>query len=265
MAVMGKHQLRNGRTVLVRRASPGDAPDIARLLTELSPESFRARFHGGPATPVQVAAFSRVDQAPGAVCIVAALPGEPRHLVAEARYVPTGGDVAELAVTVLDRYQRSGLGKVMLEALIDQAREAGIERLRAVVSLANGAMLRLLAGYGRTLAEPTDECGVACLEISSTGGMPGWPEDVTGQRILVEQKSWFDDGLIAGLRAAGHEVRLCGGPDRRAGRPCHLITGGECRLAAAADRIIARLPATDQRGAAVTEAHRRMWPGKLPS
>ena len=265
MVVMGRNQLRNGRTVLVRGAAPEDAPDIARMLNELSPESFRARFHGGPATPGQVAAFSRVDQAPGTVCIVAALPGEPRHLVAEARYVPTGRDVAELAVTVLDRYQRSGLGAVMLEALVDRARAAGIERLRAVVSLASRAMLRLLAGYGWTLAEATDECGVACLEISSTGGMPGWPEDVTGQRILVEQKSWFDDGLTAGLRAAGHEVRLCGGPDPRWGRPCPLITGGECRLAAAADRIIPRLPATDQRCAAVTEAHRRMWPGKLPS
>ena len=265
MAVMGRNNRRNGRTVLVRTASPGDGPDIARLLTRAAtgvvpgPLPRRARRRR------QVAASSRVDQAPGAVCIVAALPGEPRHLVAEARYVPTGGDVAELAVTVLDRYQRSGLGKVMLEALIDQARDASIERLRAVVSLANGAMLRLLAGYGRTLAEPTDECGVACLEISSTGGMPGWPEDVTGQRMpgraeeLVRRRP---DSRAAGGRAV---VRLCGGPDRRAGRPCHLITGGECRLAAAANRIIARLPATDQRGAAVTEAHRRMWPGKLPS
>jgi|SRR5450755_1078769 GNAT superfamily N-acetyltransferase len=265
MVTMGEAQLTDGRTVLLRRASPGDVPDIARLMGELSPDSFRARFHGGLATPGLVARLARVDQVPGTVCVVAAPPREPRHLVAEARYVPIGDGVAELAVTVLDRYQRAGLGEVMLDALVDRARDAGIGLLRAVVSLTNRPMLRLLAGYGWTLAEPTDECAVACLEISSTGGMPGWPKDVTGQRILVEQKSWFDDRLTAALRAAGHEVRLCSGPDQRTGRECPLVTSGECRLAAGADRIVPGLPAADQHCAAVTEAHLRMWPGKLSS
>ena len=103
------------------RGVRGDVPDIARLLGELSPESFRARFQGGLPTPSLVATLARADQVPGTVCIVAALPREPQHLVAEARYVPIGGDVAELAVTVLDGYQRSGLGEVMLDALVDRA------------------------------------------------------------------------------------------------------------------------------------------------
>ncbi len=265
MAAVGKIELKDGRTVPVRGASAGDTPDIARLLGELSPESFRARFQGGLPTPSLAARLAQVDQAPGTVCIVAALPGEPHHLMAEARYVPIGGDVAELAVTVLDRYQRSGLGEGMLDALVDRARDAGIERLRAVVSLTNGPMLRLLRRYGWTLAEATDECAVACLEISATGGMPGWPKHVTGQRILVEQKSWFDDGLTAALRAAGHEVRHCNGPDHRTGRACPLVTSGECRLAEEADRIVPGLPAADPHSAAVIEAHRRMWPAKLPS
>jgi hypothetical protein len=44
-----------------------------------------------------------------------------------------------------------------------------------------------------------------------------------------------------------------------------LATSGECRLAEDADRIVAALPAADPHIAAVIEAHRRMWPGKLPS
>ena len=128
MAVMGKIGLKDARTVLVRGASAGDVPDIARLLGELSPESFRARFQGGLPTPSLVATLARADQVPGTVCIVAALPREPQHLVAEARYVPIGGDVAELAVTVLDGYQRPGLGEVMLDALVDRARRGGRSR-----------------------------------------------------------------------------------------------------------------------------------------
>ena len=220
MVMTGKVQLKDGRAVLLRGASPGDVPDIARLLRELSPDSFRARFHGGLATPGLVARLARVNQVPGTVCVVAAPPSELQHLVAEARYVPIGDGVAELAVTVLDRYQRSGLGEVMLDALVGRARDAGIEVLRAVVSLTNGPMLRLLAGYGWTLAEPTDECAIACLEISSAGGMPGWPKDVTGQRILVERRR-ADRRAPCG-RASGAPVQRPGSAHGARMPPDHL-------------------------------------------
>ena len=51
MAVTGKIELTDGRTVLVRGASAGDLPHIAWLLGGLSPESLRARFQGGLPTP----------------------------------------------------------------------------------------------------------------------------------------------------------------------------------------------------------------------
>lgn len=259
---MGKLRLPDGREILVRPATSGDVPDIARLLDELSPEAFRARFQGGQATPALVAKLARFSRS-GAFCVVAAWPGAPQHLIAEARYVPISGHAGELAVTVLDRYQRAGVGQLMLDALIDRARDAGMERLRAVVSLSNGPMLRLIMKYGWTLAEPTDEYAIASLEISAIGGMPGWPSTVSGERILVERRSWFDDGRIAALRDAGHEIRQCSGPDQRCGRTCALISTGHCRIAEEADRIIPALPGTDLNCAAVLRAHRHRWPGKL--
>lgn len=259
---MGKLRLPDGREILVRPATSGDVPDIARLLDELSPEAFRARFQGGQATPALVAKLARFSRS-GAFCVVAAWPGAPQHLIAEARYVPISGHAGELAVTVLDRYQRAGVGQLMLDALIDRARDAGMERLRAVVSLSNGPMLRLIMKYGWTLAEPTDEYAIASLEISAIGGMPGWPSTVSGERILVERRSWFDDGRIAALRDAGHEIRQCSGPDQRTGRTCALISTGHCRIAEEADRIIPALPGTDLNCAAVLRAHRHRWPGKL--
>jgi len=223
MVMTGKVQLKDGRAVLLRGASPGDVPDIARLLRELSPDSFRARFHGGLATPGLVARLARVNQVPGTVCVVAAPPSELQHLVAEARYVPIGDGVAELAVTVLARYQRSGLGEVMLDALVGRARDAGIEVLRAVVSLTNGPMLRLLAGYGWTLAEPTDECAIACLEISSAGGMPGWPApDVEAILYLADRGI-----LTVGTEAASLGAVQDGAPVHLAGlgHGMHFIEG----------------------------------------
>ena len=131
-------------------------------------------------------------------------------------------------------------------------------------------MLHLLTRYGSALTEPADENFVVCLEISATGGMPGWPpaaaagqREAAGQRILVERRGWFEDRHVAALRAAGNEVRQCTGPDRRSGLTCPLVEEGRCRLAEGADRIVTMLPGDDADCLAVTEAHRRLWPAKL--
>jgi hypothetical protein len=177
--------------------------------------------------------------------------------------VPTGEDAGELALAVLDDFQGLGLGRLMLSALVDHAKAAGLERLSAVVSLTNDAMMHLLTSCGSALTEPADESFVVNLEISAVGGMPGWPRAAPGQRILVERRGWFADRRVAALRAAGHDVRQCVGPDRRSGRTCPLVEEGRCRLAEQADRIVTLLPGNDADCVTVTEAHRRRWPGKV--
>ena len=255
----GEIRLRDGRVVMLRVAAPADVPRIAELYAGLSAESFRRRFHSGRPKPVLVARLARIDIAPGAVSLVAMTPGSGR-LAAEARYVPTAEDAGELALAVLDDFQGLGLGRLMLSALVDHANAAGLERLSAFVNVTNDTMLHLLTRYGSALTEPADESFVVCLEISAKGGMPGWPR-TSGQRILVERRGWFDDRRFAALRAEGNDVRQCNGPDRD--RICPLVEYGRCRLAEDADRIVTLLPGDDADCAAVTEAHRRLWPGKL--
>ncbi len=92
---------------------------------------------------------------------------DPDRLPAEARYVPIGGQTAELALAVRDDYQGAGMGRLMLEALVQRARKDGLKRLRAVVLLENAPMLRLLQRYGWALAAPTEDFSVAFLEISA--------------------------------------------------------------------------------------------------
>ena len=254
----GEIRLSDGRNVTLHVAGPADVPRIAELYAGLSAESFRRRFHSGRPKPVLLARLARIDVAPGTVSLIATTPGSA-HLVAEARYVPTAEDAGELALAVLDDFQGLGLGRLMLSALIDHAKAAGLERLSAIVSITNDTMLHLLTRYGSALTEPADESFVVCLEISATGGMPGWPR-TSGQRILVERRGWFDDRRVAALRVDGNDVRQCTGPDRA--RTCPLVEEGRCRLAEEADRIVTLLP-DDEECVAVTEAHRRLWPGKL--
>ncbi len=269
----GEIRLGDGRVVTLRVAAAADEPGIAELYAGLSPDSFRRRFHSGRPKPPLIARLARIDVAPGAVSLVAetAAGTGPGRLAAEARYVPTAEDTAELALAVLDDYQGLGLGRRMLSALIDRANAAGLDRLSAVVQVGNDTMLHLLTRYGSALTEPADENFVVCLEISATGGMPGWPpraatsqrSAAAGQRILVERRGWFEDRRVAALRAAGHEVRQCTGPDPWTARTCPLVEEGRCRLAEDADRIVTMLPGDDEDCLAVTEAHRRLWPGKL--
>ena len=260
MAAGSKSQLADGRTVVLRLAGPADVPAITRLYRDLSPESFARRFHGGRLAPSALARLASLDG--GTVCLVAAPPANLGRLAAEARYVPMGPGTAELALTVSDAYQGAGMGRLLLEALVRRAREDGLERLRAIVLLDNIAMLRLLQRYGWVLAAPVEEFSVACLEISVTGGMPGWPADSAGRRVLVERRGWFDDQAVAALRSAGNDIRQCLGPASRV-RACPLVSSGQCRLAEQADLIVSLLPGDEPDCAAVLAAHRRRWPQRL--
>jgi GNAT superfamily N-acetyltransferase len=135
-------RLADGRAVVLRLAGPGDVPAITKLYLELSPESFYRRFNTEQPAPALVAKLASFGS--GGACLVAAALSDPSRVVAEARYVPIAPGTAELALTVLDSYQGTGMGHIMLDALVERAREEGLERLRAVVLLANSAMLRLL-------------------------------------------------------------------------------------------------------------------------
>jgi L-amino acid N-acyltransferase YncA len=260
--VAGKEcRLADGRMVALRLAGADDVPAITRLYLELSSESFYRRFYTARPSPELVAQFASFRS--GTVCLVAAPPGDPGGLVAEARYLPVAPGTAELALTVRHDYQGAGLGQQLLDALVERAHEDGLDRLRAVVLLDNTPMLRLLQHYGWVLAAPIEDFSVAYLEISAIGGMPGWPVDFAGQRVLVERRSWFDDQQVAALRSAGKDIRQCTGPLHRVGRTCPLVTSGRCRLAEGADVIVSLLPAGEPDCAAVLAAHRRLWPHRL--
>ena len=261
MAVSREWQLADGRTVVLRLAGPDDVPAITGLYLELSPESFYRRFNTERPASAVVARLASFGG--GAACLVATASSDPSRVVAEARYVPIAPGTAVLALTVADSYQGAGLGRFLLDALVERAREEGLDRLRAVVLLANTPMLRLLEHYGWALAAPTEDFAVAFLEISAVGGMPGWPAGNAGRRVLVERRSWFDNQQVAALRSAGNDVRQCTGPRRETGRACPLVTTGHCRLAEEADLIISLLPGDEPDCTAVLAAHRRRWPQRV--
>lgn len=65
-----------------------------------------------------------------------------------ARYAVTTPDVAEIAFAIGDELQGQGLGRTLVEALLEEGRSAGIERFTATTLADNAAALGLLRATG---------------------------------------------------------------------------------------------------------------------
>src|SRR6185312_10347425 len=73
--------------------------------------------------------------------------------VASSRYVQEAdGETCEFALVVHDAWQGHGLGRLMMQAIIDHARSRGLLRMRGDVLFENHKMMRLMKRMGFTAA-----------------------------------------------------------------------------------------------------------------
>lgn len=126
----------------------------------LSPESRYYRFGYGinQLTDKQLDYLADLDNADRlAWCAFAQ--GETDSIgIGLARYVRLKDepDIAEFAVTVIDEYQHSGLGSLLLTRLIESAKDAELKVLRGYVRNSNKAMISLARKFGG-VAHPEDD------------------------------------------------------------------------------------------------------------
>jgi GNAT superfamily N-acetyltransferase len=165
--------LRDGSEVEIRELTPQDGPVLAEAFERLSPESRDLRFLGAkPSLSMRdIKYLTDVDghfhEALGAVDVASG------RGVGVARFVRLAPDasVAEVAVTVVDAWQRRGLGTLLLEELTDRAREEGIDRYTALVSGENKAIVAMLDHIGARVLDEDASAGTVEyeVEISETG------------------------------------------------------------------------------------------------
>jgi len=141
--------LLGGGALLLRPLTPADSDALAAGSAELSPQSAYFRFHAprsGRLTGAEVAYLTAVDQWDRAAWTLL----EGNKGVAVGRYfrLQASPYTAEVALTVLDAWQHRGLAKLLLAALMQTGRRAGIERLGGSVLGQNIAALRLLESLG---------------------------------------------------------------------------------------------------------------------
>lgn len=143
--------LRNGQVALIRQIREDDKAGVLEAFGELSPDSRYTRFMAAVKDLPEALLDDVVHPEPGMDCTLAAVAGTEAsgHLIGGARYVALPGrDACEFAVTVLDGWQATGLGRVLMQTLIEFARAAGFRTIEGYVLASNSAMRGLAHRLG---------------------------------------------------------------------------------------------------------------------
>lgn len=157
MAVAGHEreiELEDGTHVHVRPLTAADEPLLHDALSRMSERSVYFRFLSPlKRLPENLAHdLAAVDgEARFALCATThRLGGElPERILGVARYDRAPGtDIAEVAVAVVDDFQRRGLGSTLLSMLSGIARAHGIRAFTLIVLPENQSMLKLLRRLG---------------------------------------------------------------------------------------------------------------------
>ena len=145
-------RLEDGTPVRLRLVHRGDRDKLAAGFAALSARSRYLRFLSDHSTlsENELTFLTEVDQVDH-FCIGAALLDDDDHEgegIGVARFVrdPKRPESAEAAITVVDAWQRKGLGKLLLVRLVEAARERGVVSFRTTLLASNEPVRKLLRG-----------------------------------------------------------------------------------------------------------------------
>jgi long-chain acyl-CoA synthetase len=154
--------LRDGRRATIRPIRQDDAPHTAAFIDGLSAQSKHTLFLGGIAR-LDDAALRRLcdpDQTQDMAYVAVTGPAAPggERQIGVCRYAGSGtAEGAEISVAVADDWQRQGLGRRLLQRLIEHARSSGVRRLYSMDAAGNEAMRRLARELGFTERRDPDD------------------------------------------------------------------------------------------------------------
>ena len=140
--------LADGAEVEFRPIGPDDKPLLEKGMAKLSPASRRLRFMSSVdnLSRSQLAYLTEIDHQ-SHLAWGALVAGEP---VAVGRLIrrSEASASAEIAITVVDEWQRRGVGKLLVRLLAEIGRSLGVEEFDFEALAENQAIVRLLGGFG---------------------------------------------------------------------------------------------------------------------
>lgn len=164
-------ETKDGRKVLLRMVQPQDRERLSRGFDRLSPQSRYRRFFSTKSalSEAELRFFTETDGydhfALGAVLVDA--DGHEDEGIGIARFIRVSdeAEIAEVAITVIDEMQGVGIGRILLERLIEAASEREVTRLRFHLLAENDQVRALIRRVCDRVTYHDDE-GLLTAEIA---------------------------------------------------------------------------------------------------
>ena len=165
--------MNDGKVVTIRPIRPEDADMEQEFVKAMSDESRYYRFMDTlrELTQTMLVRFTQIDY-DREMALVATLPGDDgkENQIGVARYVLNpDGETVEFALAVGDDWQKCGVGRKLMTALIDCARMKGYRAVVGDVLSTNSKMFRLMTSLGFTIHPHPDDTAVKRVVKPLTG------------------------------------------------------------------------------------------------
>jgi RimJ/RimL family protein N-acetyltransferase len=143
-------RLRNGEGIEIRALRPQDRHALIAAVGRTSAESLYRRFFAVRRhfSETEESFYLNVDFVTHVALVALAEENGQATIIGGARYVAGEPGQAEVAFTVIDKYQGQGVGAALLHHLVVIAREAGLRELVAHVLAENRTMLKVFEKSG---------------------------------------------------------------------------------------------------------------------
>lgn len=162
---------RDGLVVRIRPVHPDDLELMKAFVAGLSARTGYQRLLS-PRTPAlpELRRWVDIDIKREFALVAVVEAGARQRQVGVARFVHVGGDDdAEFAIVLSDEWQGRGLGRVLLQRLIQEAHGRGLQRLVGSTLSENQGMLRLARSLGFALRRSLEGAFITDLRMELRG------------------------------------------------------------------------------------------------
>jgi RimJ/RimL family protein N-acetyltransferase len=174
----------------VRPINPSDKVLLQRGFNELSERSQYLRFFNlnDKLSDVQLKYFTEVDGIQHVAWGILDESGEESIPVGVGRFVKFKDeqDVAEVAISIVDSYQRKGLGRILFATLNIVAGQIGLEKFRTYVLSKNRFVLNTLKKFG--ILKQKNEGQITIVDIKVIPNHQAIPDDTETQSFIAAMK-----------------------------------------------------------------------------
>jgi GNAT superfamily N-acetyltransferase len=170
-----QQKLRDGTSVLIRPIQEVDEALERQFIERLSAQSRRYRFLGTIKTPTPelLKQFTHPETVRGVAFIALIDDGPQKQEIGVCRYSASAdGAVCECAVAVSDEWQGKGLATILMQHLIDTARQHGIKQMYSIDASDNQRMRELAEylGFRRTVDPEDPTLVIHTLNLKAPSG-----------------------------------------------------------------------------------------------